>query len=85
MKHLKPDPDIYLLALQKLGVKASEAVVFEDSLPGTTAALRAGIQVYVVPNSITVQSVFPAQATVLRSLADVSPTMLRENATVLAS
>ncbi len=85
VKHLKPDPDIYLLTLQKLGVKASEAVVFEDSLPGTTAALRAGIQVYVVPNSITVQSVFPAQATVLRSLADVSPTMLRENATVLAS
>ncbi len=85
VKRLKPDPDIYLLALQKLGVKASEAVVFEDSLPGTTAALRAGIPVYVVPNSITVQSVFPAQATVLRSLADVSPTMLRENATILAS
>ncbi len=85
VQRLKPNPDIYLLALQKLGVAASEAVVFEDSLPGVTAALRAGIPVYAVPNPITIQSEFPAASIRLQSLADVSSTMLRKNAAALAS
>lgn len=84
VRRLKPEPDIYRLALRKLGVAASEAVVFEDSLPGTLAALRAGIQVYVVPNPITLQSEFPAEAVKLRSLADISSAQLRANAAALA-
>ncbi len=84
VRRLKPEPDIYRLALRKLGVAPSEAVVFEDSLPGTIAALRAGIQVYVVPNPITIQSEFPAEAVKLRSLADISPAQLRANAAALA-
>ena len=84
VQRLKPDPDIYLWALHKLGVAASEAVVFEDSLPGTIAALRAGIQVYVVPNPITTQSEFPAEAIRLRSLTDISATKLHENTAALA-
>lgn len=78
VKRLKPEPDIYLLALERLGVQDAEAVVFEDSLPGTMAALRAGLQVYVVPNSITVQSKFPPEAKRLGSLAEASPALLRE-------
>lgn len=76
VKRLKPDPDVYLLALERLGVQASEAVVFEDSLPGAIAGLRAGIQVYVVPNPITAQSEFPNQVTRLHSLTEVSPAFL---------
>jgi HAD superfamily hydrolase (TIGR01509 family) len=41
----KPDPEIYLLTAQKLGVSPSECVVFEDSLAGTKAALDAGCKV----------------------------------------
>ena len=40
----KPDPQIYCLALQKLGVKAEHVVAVEDSHTGVTAALRAGIR-----------------------------------------
>ncbi len=40
----KPDPDIFLFALEKLGVGASEAVVFEDALLGVRAAKRANIK-----------------------------------------
>lgn len=39
----KPAPDGYLLALERCGVSAADAVAFEDSRVGSTAALAAGI------------------------------------------
>lgn len=39
----KPAPDIYLLTMQKLGVKPEDCIVFEDSLGGVTAAHAAGL------------------------------------------
>lgn len=50
---VKPDPALYLLALQKLGVSADEAIAFEDSPPGILAAKRAGLYCIAVPNSLT--------------------------------
>ena len=41
----KPDPECYLLALQKCGIKPNEALAFEDSEPGILAAEAAGINV----------------------------------------
>jgi beta-phosphoglucomutase-like phosphatase (HAD superfamily) len=41
----KPDPDGFLRALERFGVKADEAMVFEDSPAGIEAARRAGIPV----------------------------------------
>ncbi len=41
----KPDPQGYLMALERLGVAAGEAVVFEDSVAGIQAARAAGIPV----------------------------------------
>lgn len=46
----KPNPEGYLLALERLRVNATEVVVFEDSRVGSQAACNAGItQVYVCP------------------------------------
>jgi beta-phosphoglucomutase-like phosphatase (HAD superfamily) len=47
----KPNPAIYLHAMEKLGKKASECVAIEDSKSGTLAGSRAGIKVigYVGP------------------------------------
>lgn len=39
----KPDPLPYLTGLQRLGAEAGQALAFEDSLPGVTAASGAGI------------------------------------------
>ena len=39
----KPDPQIFLMALQKLGLSASECTVFEDAVLGVEAAKRADI------------------------------------------
>ena len=46
----KPHPDIYLLALQKLGLQADECIAFEDSELGARAAIAAGLRVVVVPD-----------------------------------
>lgn len=41
----KPDPEIYLTAAAKLGLKAEECIVFEDAEAGIEAAKRAGMKV----------------------------------------
>lgn len=41
----KPFPDVYLLAAKTLGVEPSRCVVIEDSIPGATAGLAAGMTV----------------------------------------
>ena len=46
---LKPAPDIFLLAAERLGVEPGACVVFEDSLAGCTAARAAGMFVVAVP------------------------------------
>jgi HAD superfamily hydrolase (TIGR01509 family) len=42
---LKPDPEIYLLTAQKLGLEPSECLVIEDAIVGVRAAIEAGCQV----------------------------------------
>lgn len=46
----KPSPDIYLLAVKKLGLEAEECIAFEDSENGARAAIAAGLKVVVVPD-----------------------------------
>ncbi|MGE5252154.1 MAG: HAD family hydrolase [Bacteroidota bacterium] len=49
----KPNPDLYLKALEALGCPADQAIAFEDSLNGVRAAKAAGIFAVAVPNSVT--------------------------------
>ncbi len=46
----KPDPQAYLLALQELGLPASQTLAIEDSAAGVEAAQRAGVPVIVTPS-----------------------------------
>jgi beta-phosphoglucomutase len=46
--HYKPDPEPYRLALARLGVQPSDAVVFEDSASGIRSGLDAGCRVVTV-------------------------------------
>src|ERR1035438_9131611 len=45
VKRYKPDPEPYLLALERLGVAGGRAVVFEDSVAGLESARSAGCRV----------------------------------------
>ena len=51
----KPDPNLYLSALDCLGVSDREAIAFEDSPNGVLAAKRAGLYCVAVPNPLTRQ------------------------------
>jgi HAD superfamily hydrolase (TIGR01509 family) len=51
----KPDPLPYLTALERLGVRAGEAVAFEDSPSGMKAAKAAGLFSFGVLTGLTAQ------------------------------
>jgi len=46
----KPEPDIYLRAAEKLGVRAEDCLVIEDSLSGIAAAKAAKMRVVAIPD-----------------------------------
>jgi HAD superfamily hydrolase (TIGR01509 family) len=48
----KPAPDIFLRAATRLGYRAEECVVLEDSEPGILAAAAAGMRPILIPDSI---------------------------------
>lgn len=51
VKHSKPDPEIYLKAIQRLELKPSECLVVEDNQNGIKAAMAAGCPVLEVKNT----------------------------------
>jgi HAD superfamily hydrolase (TIGR01509 family) len=74
----KPNPDIFLKALDQLNIKKDAAVVFEDSPNGVTAARRAEIFVVAVPNQLTAKMGVTGNLTV-PSLAQLSLHQLNEH------
>lgn len=59
VRRVKPDPELYLLAAARLGLRPDQCLAVEDSLNGATAALAAGLRVVVVPNDVTRTQPFP--------------------------
>ena len=53
VKRTKPEPELYLMAVEWLGIAPHEAVAFEDSMYGLIAAKRAGLYCVVVPTPLT--------------------------------
>ncbi len=49
----KPNPQVFRLAAERLGVPSIECVVIEDALVGVQAAIRAGMKVYAVTTTRT--------------------------------
>lgn len=43
VKHGKPEPDLFLYAAEKMGIKPENCIVVEDSLTGLTAGLKANM------------------------------------------
>jgi HAD superfamily hydrolase (TIGR01509 family) len=81
---VKPDPALFLLALERLGVAAGEAVVIEDSPNGVLAAQAAGIPCLVVPNDLTRVFSFPAYGIRRESLAGVDLAFCAELCGIIA-
>ncbi len=67
----KPRPDLYLEALDRLELEPHQAIAFEDSPNGVTAAKAAGLVCVAVPNPMTATLALDDADLVLDSLADV--------------
>jgi HAD superfamily hydrolase (TIGR01509 family) len=68
----KPAPDLFLAAVEALGVSPSAAIAIEDSANGITAAKAAGLYAIAVPNEVTRVLRFDHADLVLDSLAEHS-------------
>jgi HAD superfamily hydrolase (TIGR01509 family) len=66
----KPDPAIYLLAVEQLGVGRDEAIVVEDSRNGLLAAVAAGLRCVVTVSSYTADEDMSEALLVVSSLGD---------------
>ena len=66
----KPAPDLYLSAVDALGVAPNEAVAFEDSMNGIAAAKDAGLLCVAVPNALTAEMDLSRADLRLASLAE---------------
>ena len=53
VEKVKPDPALYKLAVENLGLEPEQVIAFEDSPPGITAAKTAGLYCVAIPNSLT--------------------------------
>jgi HAD superfamily hydrolase (TIGR01509 family) len=71
VERVKPAPDLYRLALQRLGRDPSQAIAIEDSPHGVAAAKAAGLFCIAVPNPLTAPLDFSAADLRLASLADL--------------
>jgi len=72
VKHGKPDPEPYSLAIKKLGVKAGNCFVVEDSVSGTVSGKRAGAKVISVLTTTSRRKLEKANADfIFRSLVDI--------------
>jgi HAD superfamily hydrolase (TIGR01509 family) len=68
----KPDPELYLAAMEALKISASEGIVFEDSPNGVKAAKAAGLFCVAIPNRLTTLLKFGGADVRLNSLAEKS-------------
>jgi HAD superfamily hydrolase (TIGR01509 family) len=70
VKNKKPDPEIYNLALEKLGLKPDEVIVVEDSKNGVKAAKASGANVIVTTNHYTEKEDVEAGDVIVSCLGD---------------
>jgi len=69
----KPSPDVYLLALERLGMATTDVVAVEDSPHGVAAALAAGLRCVAITRESARWADLPAQVRILPSLSGVHP------------
>jgi HAD superfamily hydrolase (TIGR01509 family) len=69
-RHKKPAPDVYLWALDRLGLRAEDCIAIEDSSVGLSAALAAKIATLITTNDDTRTHRFDGALAVLSDLGE---------------
>ncbi len=70
--HSKPDPEVFLLAAQRLAIPPRECLVVEDAVAGIIAADRAGMRSL----GIGTPETLPRAATTVHDLSEITPDRL---------
>ena len=81
VSHKKPAPDVYDLALRRLGIAPDQVVALEDSLNGVRSAQAAGLRCVVSPGQYTAHETFPPDAIRLECFSEID-SVPRLNASV---
>lgn len=68
--HKKPAPDLYRLAIERLGVTPEQCLAVEDSAMGLASATAAGVPTLITANENTAHEDFAAALLVLDSLGE---------------
>lgn len=76
--HSKPAPECYLLALEKMGLQAHEAVAFEDTQHGVASAVAAGLACVAIPTAMSAVQDFSAATVVVPDMASAVDWVLRQ-------
>jgi beta-phosphoglucomutase len=77
VRHGKPDPEVFLLAAQRLGLPPGRCVVIEDAPVGIAAAAAAGMACVGLASTGRTREVLSAAQLVVDSLSALSPEVLR--------
>jgi HAD superfamily hydrolase (TIGR01509 family) len=72
----KPDPQIFQIAIDRLGIEAARCVVFEDAPSGVQAAKAAGAKCIAVTNTVPVEALAGADV-ICDSLEKVNLAMIQ--------
>lgn len=76
VRHVKPDPELFVTALQRMGLEPEATLVVEDSPKGLQAAVAAGIRTVVTPTDWTRHCRFDGAALIVDSLEGITPAAL---------
>jgi HAD superfamily hydrolase (TIGR01509 family) len=74
----KPNPEPYLLGIEKSGLIPSEILVIEDTPRGLEAAKAAGLDCLIITNDFTADAEFKGAKKVLQSIHKLTVKMIKE-------
>ncbi len=72
VKFLKPDPELFLVAADKLGVERYECLVIEDAASGVAAAKTAGMKVIAIRGKRTSAKTLIKADLIVEGFSDIS-------------
>ena len=74
----KPDPEIYEMALRKMGVKKDEVLAFEDTRLSLMSPIHAGIKTIAIPGELSSGQDFSEATLVIQQYSDLDLERLNE-------
>ncbi len=83
VKRGKPDPQVFLLAAERIGVAPARCVVIEDAPAGVAAAHAAGMKCIAIASTGRVRESLAAAEAIVNSLRELSPARISRLLSVL--